>query len=56
MKSLWKCAAIIKGDGRVILPSETAEASEVEPCHLHTVTTRYFKLASISHPTQVPWH
>ncbi|KAK0181654.1 hypothetical protein PV327_003922 [Microctonus hyperodae] len=56
----WKCVAVLKGDGtsaqsadapQVAAPSVQSTSTQLPPS-----TTRYYKLGSISHPNQVPWH
>lgn len=57
----WKCVAVLKGDGTSAQSADKIEKS-IPPGHLTTSnqqpssTTRYYKLGSISHPNQVPWH
>lgn len=56
----WKCVAVLKGDGTSAQSAETPTAA-TPPNHSTGTqqtpsTTRYYKLGSISHPNQVPWH
>ncbi|XP_076392753.1 nuclear pore complex protein Nup44A isoform X2 [Megachile rotundata] len=56
----WKCVAVLKGDGTSAQSAETPTAA-TPPNHSSGTqqtpsTTRYYKLGSISHPNQVPWH
>lgn len=57
----WKCVAVLKGDGTSAqnaenVTSTTQNASNNLGSQQSLSTTRYFKLGSISHPNQVPWH
>lgn len=54
----WKCVSVLKGDGtqahhveNIPAPVQITTSSQTA-----TATTRYFKLGTISHPSQVPWH
>ena len=57
----WKCVAVLKGDGT---SAQSAEMPQIATPPSHAMvsiqpplsTTRYYKLGSISHPNQVPWH
>lgn len=56
----WKCISVLKGDG---IPAQGAETpvvatppSSSTPAQQIPSTTRYYKLGTISHPNQVPWH
>ena len=56
----WRCIAVLKGDGSSGQSTETPTLV-TPPNSTHTgvaqpSTTRYYKLGSISHPNQVPWH
>lgn len=57
----WKCVAVLKGDGTSAQSTETPVITT--PPSNNSIgnqqlpsTTRYYKLGSISHPNQVPWH
>ncbi|XP_054281749.1 nucleoporin SEH1 isoform X2 [Macrosteles quadrilineatus] len=50
----WKCVSVLKGDGTQAQNAESTATSTVVP---HSSSNaRYFKLGTISHPNQVPWH
>lgn len=59
----WKCVAVLKGDGtaaqsadlpKAAIPSGNSATNTTTQQPLSTA--RYYKLGSISHPNQVPWH
>lgn len=56
----WKCVAVLKGDGTSPLNAETPQIATPPNQSIGIQqplsTTRYYKLGSISHPNQVPWH
>jgi nucleoporin SEH1 len=57
----WKCVAVLKGDGTSAQSAENAVSTPPNSSHNLAAqqplsTTRYYKLGSISHPNQVPWH
>ena len=57
----WKCVAVLKGDGTSAQSADAAIATPPNSNHSTNIqqpfsTTRYYKLGSISHPNQVPWH
>nr|CAG4644878.1 EOG090X080D [Leptodora kindtii] len=45
----WKCVGVLKGDG-------TGTNGEEGERDKTSATARYYKLGTISNPTQVPWH
>lgn len=58
----WKCVAVLRGDGSAAQSAETPTSTTPQNSGHNTgnqtplSTTRYYKLGSISHPNQVPWH
>ncbi|KAK0178300.1 hypothetical protein PV328_002264 [Microctonus aethiopoides] len=56
----WKCVAVLKGDGTsaqsIDAPQHATPPVQSTSTQLPPSTTRYYKLGSISHPNQVPWH
>lgn len=52
----WKCVSVLKGDGTQAHHTESIPAPVQTTTSSQTATTRYFKLGTISHPSQVPWH
>ncbi|XP_023245315.1 nucleoporin SEH1-A isoform X1 [Copidosoma floridanum] len=57
----WKCVAVLKGDGTTAHSAENVMSTPPNSNHnlgvqLPSSTTRYYKLGTISHPNQVPWH
>ncbi|XP_075222648.1 nucleoporin SEH1-like [Lycorma delicatula] len=55
----WKCASVLKGDGtqaQTIESGITAQQPATQAVGANNSTTRYFKLGTVSHPNQVPWH
>ncbi|XP_026474925.1 nucleoporin SEH1-like isoform X3 [Ctenocephalides felis] len=53
---VWKCAAVLKGDGFKPGNDISAIANATHNIVAAHSTTRYYKLGTISHPNQVPWH
>ncbi|XP_053984061.1 nucleoporin SEH1-A isoform X2 [Hylaeus anthracinus] len=56
----WKCVAVLKGDGTSAqsaeIPTAATPPNQSAGTQQTPSTTRYYKLGSISHPNQVPWH
>lgn len=56
----WKCISVLKGDGTPVQGAETpvlaTPPNSSTPAQQTPSTTRYYKLGTISHPNQVPWH
>jgi len=56
----WKCISVLKGDGTPVQGAETpvmaTPPNSSTPAQQAPSTTRYYKLGTISHPSQVPWH
>lgn len=56
----WKCISVLKGDGTPVQGAETpilaTPPNSSTPAQQPPSTTRYYKLGTISHPSQVPWH
>ncbi|CAH0382957.1 unnamed protein product [Bemisia tabaci] len=54
--NVWKCVAVLKGDG-TLPQTEPTTGTIAQPTLLSSSSSaRYYKLGSISHPNQVPWH
>lgn len=56
-KNSWKCAAVLKGDGT---QGDSEPSATVGTPATSTIspqgTARYYKLGTITHSSQVPWH
>ncbi|KAG8277699.1 Nucleoporin SEH1 [Homalodisca vitripennis] len=57
----WKCVSVLKGDGTQapgteLPPPTPGTIATPHPLPQLNSNTRYFKLGTISHPNQVPWH
>ena len=55
----WKCISVLKGDGtpnQGETPVLATPPNSSTPAQQTPSTTRYYKLGTISHPNQVPWH
>lgn len=53
----WKCIAVLKGDGtQAITEGVITPAAPVISTISPQSTAKYYKLGTISHPNQVPWH
>lgn len=56
-KNIWKCTAVLKGDGTQS-DTEPSPAIAVPATPMISLqgTARYYKLGTMSHSSQVPWH